>query len=239
MNKEAYQFILEQEETHWWFVGKKRIIKKLLATYFHEKALEGLDIGSGFGSIIPILKEYSEAIDVIEPWQEAKSFLVQNGARNIIDISFPEETLLHEYYFVTLFDVLEHFPDPAIVLATIRNNLLRERGKIMITVPAYQWLWSVHDETHHHYQRFTKKQLKILLEQNGYRLIKLSYFMTFLFPLALIQRLMMRFIKSKEEFKAMNPFLNKVLTTIFTWESRWIPTINFPYGLSLVAIAER
>lgn len=239
MNKEAYEFIQEQEETHWWFVGKRKVIKRLLTTYFHGKALEGLDIGSGFGSIIPILKEYSEAIDVIEPWQEAKNVLVQNGARNIIDISFPEETLLHEYCFVTMFDVLEHFPNPASVLSTIYNNLLVKRGKIMITVPAYQWLWSAHDEAHHHYQRFTKKQIKILLEQNGYRLIKLSYFMTFLFPLALIQRLMMKIFKSKEEFKSMNLFLNKVLTTIFSWESRWIPTFNFPFGLSLVAIAEK
>jgi SAM-dependent methyltransferase len=94
---------------------------------------------------------------------------------------------LTAFDLVCLFDVLEHIQDDVNALRSIRS-LLKSRGKLLLTVPAYQWLWNAHDHQLHHVRRYTASTLKRCFEAGGLRATKLTYFNACLFPLAAVAR---------------------------------------------------
>jgi SAM-dependent methyltransferase len=94
---------------------------------------------------------------------------------------------LTAFDLVCLFDVLEHIQDDVNALRSIRS-LLKSRGKLLLTVPAHQWLWSAHDHQLHHVRRYTASTLKRCFEAGGLRATKLTYFNACLFPLAAVAR---------------------------------------------------
>ncbi|MFN3781699.1 MAG: class I SAM-dependent methyltransferase, partial [Candidatus Kapaibacteriota bacterium] len=114
-------------------------------------------------------------------------------------------------------------------------------GKLVVTVPAYQWLWSNHDVLHMHRRRYTKKHLLRVLNQSGFQVIYISYFNFFLFIPAVIKR----FSSKKSNLENQPPVdpvsnsVNKVLTKIFLFEKFFLPRVRFPFGLSIIAIAKK
>lgn len=240
MDKLAHDFLQSAEACHWWFLGRRRIIQRALEVTFNKPTKEVLDIGSGYGGMLPLLLKYSSIVDSLEPVKEAHESIMTFGARTIFNIdNFPDDYPKKQYDAVTMFDVLEHIQDDTKTMQIIRDEILKPKGKIVITVPANQWLWSVHDEINHHVRRYSKKSLRELLGISGYQNIKISYFMTFLFPLALLQRLFLKWNQTKEEFKSVHPVLNFILKKIFTSESYFLYRFPFPFGLSLIATAEK
>jgi 2-polyprenyl-3-methyl-5-hydroxy-6-metoxy-1,4-benzoquinol methylase len=240
MEKKVYDFIQQSETNHWWFVGRRLIIKKILKKFIQCSVEEALDIGSGFGGMIPLLLTFSKNVDSVEPMIKSKESILEYGARNIYSFTdFPDQIPDKTYNIVTMFDVLEHIEDHEKALFVINKKLLKDKGLMLLTVPAFSWLWSNHDVINHHYRRYTKKQVRMLLKENGYQVLKISYIMTFLFPLAILQRLFWKYSFSKEEFKPVNPILNWFLKQIFSLESLVIPYLTFPFGLSIIAIAEK
>ena len=140
---------------------------------------------------------------------------------------------------VAMLDVLEHIEDDVGSLRALRERL-REDGSILITVPAVPWLWSDHDEIHHHKRRYTKAGLRQVLQQAGLKVDHVSYFNTLLFPLALAQRLASRFSSKKFAGDSMpSRFVNGMLKSVFAFENRLAWRINLPVGLSLYAVARR
>lgn len=239
VEKIVYDFIRDSQKNHWWYVGRKKIIEKILHLYCPDKIHESLDIGSGYGAMVPSLLQCSENVDVIEPLLSTKKELLSIGAREVFTInSFPENIINKQYNLITMFDVIEHIEDQGKALKVIKEQMLKPKGMIMLTVPAYQWLWTSHDIVNHHYRRYTKKELTKLLEANGYKKIKATYFMTFLFPLAVLQRLWMKWNQKSNEFQPVNPMINFFLKLIFSSEALWICFFPYPFGLSVLAVAE-
>jgi 2-polyprenyl-3-methyl-5-hydroxy-6-metoxy-1,4-benzoquinol methylase len=239
MEQLAYKFIKESEKTHWWFVGRRMVIGKILKTFFKAPLIETLDIGSGYGAMVPLLLTYSKSVDCIEPLQEAEASLKEYGADKVFLISdFPSQYPSKKYNLITMFDVLEHIDNHEKALLIIHDMLLKPEGRILLTVPAYQWMWSKHDEQHHHYRRYSKKDLIHLLRSTGFKNVKASYFMTNLFPLAFFQRLFMKSSLSTKEVQPIHPLLNRFFTFLFSIEAKWVQFFPYPYGLSVLAIAE-
>lgn len=239
VEKKVYDFIKNSQEHHWWFVGRKKIIEKILLLYYPQKIQEALDIGSGYGAMVTSLKLISEQVDAIEPLLESKEELQKIGVREVLTISsFPNIKLNKKYNLISMFDVLEHIKDHEKALQTVKELLVKPGGRIILTVPAYNWLWSSHDVANHHFRRYTKKELINLLITNGYKNIQVSYFMTFLFPIALLQRILMKWNLKTEEYKSLNPILNFFLKIIFSSEAHWIQYFPYIYGLSVLVVAE-
>lgn len=137
-----------------------------------------------------------------------------------------------------MFDVLEHIDEDVATLAALRKHLA-PGGRMLITVPAYPWLWSAHDVFLHHKRRYTAQRLRKVFNDSGLHLDRISYFNTLLLPLAALGRLRDRIVSSGQSSgRAIPPALiNAALETIFASERHLLKRFNLPAGVSLMAIA--
>ena len=141
------------------------------------------------------------------------------------------------YDLVAVLDVVEHVEDDVAALKAIAR-VLKPGGKILITVPAHQWMWSAHDVVNHHQRRYSKRALTTLIEQSPLKLEAIGYLNSLLFPVALAERLASK-VTGKEEANLAPPAepINQALERIFALERRVIGRFPLPPGLSLFAIA--
>lgn len=107
---------------------------------------------------------------------------------------------------------------------------------MLITVPAYQWLWSQHDEINHHKRRYEKATLRAALTGAGFNILRISFFNSILFPAALVQRLVAG-PSSDMALKIPPAPINALLREVFAMERFLLRSFNFPFGLSLLAVA--
>lgn len=234
MKKELYEFHKSEQETNWWFKARKNIVSNTINKYITKKDNKILEIGCGYGIMTTMLNNQGE-VDGIEPYADCYNYLRKNVKGNFIKKSILDYNTTKKYDIVALFDVLEHIEDDSKTVQKIRN-LLNKNGKVILTVPAYMFLWSHHDDTNKHYRRYTNKTLTELFEKNGFKIKKISYFNTLLFPLAVIQKITQT---KKSKTFSPNKLLNCTFYKIFNIESRIVPNINFPFGVSLILIAEK
>jgi hypothetical protein len=126
--------------------------------------------------------------------------------------------------------------------------VLRDNGVVFVTVPAYQFLWSAHDDLNNHRRRYVARQLRGVVESAGFRVEVLAYFNSLLFPAAVARRLGGRLLGSRisREFEPVTPWLNEVMRRVFVAErgivrragtSRF--AFRFPFGLSILCVGRR
>ncbi|MBQ7560364.1 MAG: class I SAM-dependent methyltransferase [Synergistaceae bacterium] len=190
MRREDFSEMAETQESHWWFKGKRRIINKLInKCVFNGTPMKILEIGSGTGANLPVLAQYGN-VTAMELDNYARSFINQRENISVVKGYLPdglESVDGEKFNLVCIFDVLEHVEKDSEAVQALKN-LLDHDGKILITVPAYQWLYSVHDKNLGHYRRYTRKNLCELCEKNGLKILYSGYMNTFLFPLMMIAR---------------------------------------------------
>ncbi len=241
MDAVAYHSLRDLQDRHWWFVGRRKVIAKLIHRCVvlpqHPRILEA---GCGYGGNLAMLAQFG-GLDAFELEEEARSHasaLIQLpvSAGYLPDhIGFENQS----FDLIAMLDVLEHIEDDIGSLRALGDRLGID-GSILITVPALPWLWSEHDEVHHHKRRYTKASLKKVLRRAGFEPASVGYFNTLLFPLALIQRLASRVSGRRYVADAMPPrLLNGLLEMVFAFERVLIGRVNFPIGLSLYAVARR
>jgi 2-polyprenyl-3-methyl-5-hydroxy-6-metoxy-1,4-benzoquinol methylase len=147
------------------------------------------------------------------------------------------------YSIVTLFDVLEHIKDDRAAIKAV-EDLLEPGGAAFITVPAFRWLWTEHDEILHHYRRYTLGSLRDLISENTkLSLVKINYFNFFMFlPIVLI-----RFAKRIFNIKTGAPDdstpvprpLNTLFFMIFGLERYLLRWLRLPFGISILAVVRK
>ena len=137
-------------------------------------------------------------------------------------------------------DVLEHIKEDKAALASI-HPLLKENGHVLVTVPAYPWLWSIQDTVHHHQRRYNKKSLLDTVPSNLYEVQKISFYNTSLFPLAAIARAKDILLMSKAPTGADIPgkFINSLLKNLFSFEKHLVNRSTLPFGLSLYLVLKK
>ena len=229
----------EQEQSHWWFTGRRQIIAALIDREVHlPQGARILEAGCGTGGNLAMLGRLGK-LEAFEFDPEARRLAERQG----FPISFG--ALPHQiaepdnaYDLVGLFDVLEHIEDDIGSLRSLGDKL-RSDGTLLITVPAMPWLWSSHDETHHHFRRYTKNSLTRAIEAAGLEPIKVGYFNTVLFPLAIAQRYLNKWTKAAAPTDLMPaPLVNKVLGSLFQLERFWAGRVQMPFGLSVFAVVK-
>lgn len=146
---------------------------------------------------------------------------------------------------IFLLDVLEHLDDDSESLRNIYRSL-RKDGHLLLTVPAYQWMWSSHDERLHHKRRYQKRSLISRLNDAGFEVEFDSHFTSLFLPFAIIQRLIMKSgLKSKVhpptketnslKFKSLHQFIANLLAI----ERCIVLALGLPIGLSIVVVAKK
>jgi len=241
-----YQDFYNLEEKHWWFLGRRRIVFSLLEQYLpNESQLRILDVGCGAGFTLKELEKYGLAtgVDVSE---EAIKFCKLRGCTNVYKLD--RKGLLFEdkiFDVVVALDVIEHISDDCAALSEY-CRVTKEDGILVLTVPAYGFLWGAHDEVNHHKRRYVANELNARVEKAGFAVQRLTYFNTFLFPFILLARMSQRMTKManggykpRSDLKLHHPGTNNVLKTVFVLEGRLLKKCDFPYGVSLLCVAKK
>ena len=239
METVAYDSLKNLQEKHWWFEGRREIVSSLIKKFACQKNdLRILEAGCGYGGNLSMLGRWG-TVDGFEYDAGAREFAGSLLGRPVAYGHLPSAPGFggRQFDVIAMLDVLEHIEDDIGSLAALRS-MIAEDGFILITVPAFPWLWSQHDEIHHHKRRYTKATLDSALISAGFTPVKTSYFNTLLFPLAMAQRIAQRILKRKSSISGLPPpAVNRTFAGVFGFERHLVGKFSMPFGLSLVTIA--
>lgn len=243
MRKDLYKEHFEIESKHWWHWGKKKVVFGLISKYIKQNKITSLDVGCGVGVMVDQLSKLGSSYG-IDSSPDAIKFAKLRGVKNVRE-SFAEKIDYKSETFdlVTALDVLEHTSNDKLVIKEIKRVLIRN-GVLIITVPAYELLWSYWDEMLRHKRRYEKNELEKLLKSNGFKIIKLSYSNFFIFMPVIIFRMLKKMFSgsidsTKSDFLETPRFLNPFFKLIYAFEGFWIRNFYFPFGLSIICVAKR
>ncbi len=242
MDRILYQAHFEHDERHWWYEGRRAIVQTVMRTVLHVPPQATLlDVGSGAGGMVPLLQRFG-TVSVLEPDREAAGRLQEKFGGHVPVTLGTLDSLTDGQQFdcISLFDVLEHIDDDRAALASIYMHL-RNDGYFVCTVPAFQLLWGQNDVASHHKRRYTKKELRLKIEQAGLRIRYISFFNFFLFFPTLVVRLFSRLgMGSKDsDFKKGSGAFNTIFKTVFSSERHLLERHRLPFGVSLICIAQK
>lgn len=245
MNPELYDAHDRLEDRHWWFEGRRRVIREVLQRHLLPRAKRRLlDVGCGSGGMFPLLSEFGE-VDGAEASPDALERARRKfPGHRIESCNLPHALPEGTWDVVTAFDVIEHLDEPIESLRAMRSRLPFD-GQVVVTVPAFQFLWSHHDDVNQHRRRYSRLELVSQLSSAGLRVSFVSYYNTLLFPAVAGARLLERLLPSRFATSADSDLdetpgpLNRVLTTLFGGERLAVGRASLPFGVSLIAIAQR
>lgn len=227
------------EERHWWFSGRRQVLLALVRAELPEGA-RLLDVGCGTGFFLEAAATRYE-VSGLDPSPQAVGFCRDRGLAGVREGGVADlEHLDATYDAVTFFDVIEHLPDDVGALALARQ-VLRPGGRVFVSVPAYQWLWSHHDEAHGHQRRYTRNLLHARLAAAGFAHARTGYFNARLFPAALAVRGFQRLTGQGLEADLQPPAapVNRLFTRLFSGEARRLAepgSTGYPFGLSVFGV---
>ncbi len=246
MKKEYEAQYQSVEENHWWILGRRQLVRKLVLQSNTNRTCRILEIGCSGGPLIQQLHTDGYAcVTGIDISAEAIALSQQRGLKDaqVMDaqqLSFPDES----FDVITASDVLEHIEHAPRALSEW-HRALRPGGTLIVFVPAFMFLWTEHDDANRHFRRYRKTELNRLLAHSGFVVTRSSYWNFFLFfPIALIRLLKKLLpVSSTVEHGDMNEppkFLNRFLFALLRWENRlFCLGVNWPWGVSVMAIARK
>lgn len=241
MDKQEFYKNYEMEKQHWWFCGRRAVLRGVLTSLDLNSDAQIFEAGCGTGGNIPMLGKFGH-VDAMEYNDLALDFAMKkNPGVEILDGELPERIPFKErtYDLVCALDVLEHVEDDYKAVTALSGKL-KEDGILFCTAPANPWMWSRHDEISHHQRRYSLNQFERLFSGNGLEILRATYFNSLLFPVAAAIRLS-KFSgdASGSDLKKQSGLLNGILKGIFSMEKYLVPKFNMPFGLSVLCVARR
>jgi SAM-dependent methyltransferase len=230
------------EAHHWWFVARRRILGVVLRKLVpRPEGVRLLEAGCGTGGNLAMLEAFGQ-VSAFEPDAGARELARRKSSVPVSDGRLPADVPFAEQSFdlVVALDVLEHLDEDVASLRALRDRL-RPGGWILVTVPAFSFLWSGHDVVHHHKRRYRKKELIRVAEQAGLSPVTVTYFNTLLFPVILVVRVVKNLLGGEDSDDAVPPsrLVNGVLTAVFASERHLVGRIALPVGVSILMVARR
>jgi len=242
MDKSLYRTFFDIQQKHWWFVTKKAIILDII-----DRALQAnrsgstLDIGCGAGLMLGALAQRGHTCGM-DMSDEAIGFSREIFDGTVKKGSLPDDVpyAADSFNLITALDVIEHVEDDVGALKALHSRLAND-GVALITVPAYMFLWSAHDDLNQHKRRYTAKELSSKLLAAGFSIEKLSYFNTLLFPVVYVVRKLNNLLgrDGASDVEMPGQVANFVLTKIFGLEKYLLRFMNLPFGVSILAVARK
>lgn len=238
MERTAYQQLARFEDRHWWYAGRRRIVESLLVSTETPTPARILEVGAGSGGNLPLLARFGE-VTALELDPESLAIAQGRGIGKVMAGHLPDgmPAELGKFDLICMLDVLEHLEDDRGGLESVAS-LLKPAGRILCTVPAYQWLFGPHDEAHHHHRRYDLSALRSLASSASLETLSSGYFNTLLFPFAAGARLYERARHSGRYAGASTPptLLNDMLRTCLAAEAGVLRYASLPFGLSAYAV---
>lgn len=243
-----------EEDKHAWFAGRTRAILKYLDLEMtparQQESRTVLDIGGGAGNMAHHLAHYGQVVGVDYnprplPVAQMRGLDVCQGSGTTLPFA------ANHFDLVALLDTVEHIPDELAVFGECLR-VLKPGGKVIVTVPAFMWLWSYNDEINAHQRRYTVPELRQKLELCGFSVKRISYNNFFLFPpIALI-----RFLRPYQpdldsphlttdsdvyqvEMERIPEPANTILHAAGWLEAELLQRMTLPFGVSVICIAEK
>jgi SAM-dependent methyltransferase len=241
VERAVFDRMAELDQDHWWFLARRRILKRLIERVVRPpRKAKILEIGCGTGHNLAMLKSFG-SLEASELDRCARAVANKRLPGRVKNAKLPDLTKFKRngYDLIALLDVLEHVPDDLASLRSIHMRL-KPGGALLLTVPANPWMWSAHDAAHHHFRRYTRKQLEELFLRSGLEVQLLSYFNTLLFPLVAAARVAGKITrKQSADDKLPSAPINSMLNRVFGLEAALIGRLPMPFGVSLVAVVRR
>jgi len=241
MKRSPYDIEHEVEGFHWWFAVRRKLLTTILSSFkFHPESL-ALDIGCGTVSNLRVLESagfiaigLDRSIYALSLNRKEFEFPLING--DLIELPIRSESV----GLIVAMDVLEHVEDDTKGICEL-YRVLNNRGALILTVPAFNFLWGIQDDVTGHKKRYSKKEILYKLKRGGFEILKSSYFNFFLFiPILIGRRFMHIFgLKVESENRINFPMLNSFLKTIFSIEPHFLRYFSFPFGVSILCIATK
>jgi SAM-dependent methyltransferase len=241
MYEHEYDAMYQLETSYWWYVARRALAVELLADEINGRdSVRILDVGCGTGANVSAFDRLGEATG-IDASMDALHFCQSRGVQRVAlspveDLPFAGGA----FHVVTALDVLEHTDDDLRALREIRR-ICRPDGLLLITVPAYGFLWSEHDEALKHRRRYTAHELRNKLTITGFDVVRTSYFISTLFFPILALRIWQGIHKNstspKTSLYVLPGWINASLIGLLALERKIFQQINLPFGVSIVALA--
>ena len=247
MKHEEYERMYRFEDRYWWFIARRHLILTLLGQHYPATGgLQILDIGCGTGAMLDNLAPYGAVVGAdFSP--EALQFCTARGVHASLSRADVRRLPFADSVFdvVTAMDIIEHIDDDKAAASEI-FRVLKPGGRLLVSVPAFQSLWSEHDEALHHYRRYTSPRLKDLFQRVGLSVDKISYTVTSLFPPIWAYRQMSNLLpkrraagEKKANLVSFAGPINTALLKLSQWETGLVSRLNLPFGVSVVCVARK
>lgn len=186
------------ENRHWWYRGRRSVLERVIADLRLPAHARILDAGCGSGRNMVEFARHGE-VTGIELSPTSVGLARERGAGDVVEGSVLEMPFEADAFdMAASLDVIEHLEDDLQALRELRR-VVAPGGSLLVTVPAYQWLWSGHDEINHHHRRYTRRSLQSVGEQAGWQQVRTTYFNSLLLPAAIALRVLDRFNRKTTE----------------------------------------
>jgi SAM-dependent methyltransferase len=241
MYEHEYDAMYRLESSYWWYIARRALAVELLAAEIGGRdSARILDVGCGTGANVSAFARLGSTVG-IDSSMDALHFCQSREIGTVV-LSPVEELPFASGAFdvVTALDVLEHTDDDLHALREI-HRVTRAKGLVLITVPAYGFLWSEHDEALKHRRRYTLHEMRNKLTITGFEVVRTSYFITTLFfpilALRIWQGIRKRSTHPRTSIVELPGWINTFLVGLLALERKVFQQINLPFGVSLVALA--
>lgn len=238
----------DNEKQHFWFRARREALLKRLRN-FSKKSLI-LDIGCSSGLLIEDLISCGHSPDCIygiDISSKAINNCRNKGLLNVfVDDAQNPKKLKEKFDVIIASDCLEHLEDDSKAINEWRK-LLKKGGELIIFVPAFQFLWSEHDELNFHYRRYTLRQLEDILKKEGLQIGDKGYWNTFLFfPISvfrILKNVVNKFFPKKKSEQqgdiSVTPVLNRLFLGILKLENKILYNHCLPFGVSVYCVSRK
>ncbi len=242
LGPDEHSFMFEMENAHWWFISRNGFVRHLIETLARSFPFI-LDGGSGTGINLASFSKFGNAfgIDISE---QALTFCRRRSLRKLVRGSLEQMGFRAKTFdLITCLDVLEHTVDPLRTLTELRR-VLKDDGKMIITVPAFRFLWSQHDEALSHLRRYNRSDLQLELQEAGIKAEKTGYFFFASFfvvaPIRIVRKFASRtFVSQSDTTTLPPPLLNRFLISLFRLEIKIMDKFDLPFGTTLYAVVSK
>lgn len=244
--EDANDLYFEIEDKSFWFKHRNNCINALIDRFAANKTFH--DIGGGNGAVSAAVQNTGKLSVLIEPGPKGCQNARMRGIQNVVCATFQEALDAdHKAELVGMFDVLEHIENENTFLLELGSRMT-DNGILIMTVPAFNWLWSEEDSQVGHFRRYTLFSAKESLLKAGFAPVYGSYLFSFLpLPIFLLRSLSSKLsVKrkyndattiSKEHGSGKTPF---VIQTILNWElNRVKRNASLPIGSSCILVAQK
>ena len=243
MKESLIRSILEVEDQHWWFRGRRNVVSHVLEKFIPKPCGEVLEIGCGSGANFSVLEPFGN-LHAVEMDKVSRDAANKRGQTQVEDGYLPDGMPIDGDGFdlVAMLDVLEHIEKDKEAMVAVKG-FLASGGHTIVTVPAFQALWSHHDDLNFHFRRYSMKSFVGVLNAAGLDVLYCTYTFFTLFPMfatvRLLEKIKPNASRRSEKIHVPPVIVNDILGSLVSLEGSFMPMFRFPFGSSLLAVARK